>query len=141
MTNLILSLFLPTYFVSSFFLFFSSEIYVFEFLFCIGIDLIRGFSGGSVGKILPASAGDTGSIPGSRRFPREGKWQPTPVFLPGKSHGRRSLVGCSPWGRTESDKTEATWQQQPMQETQVQCLGQEDSLEKENGNPLQYSCL
>ena len=28
-----------------------------------------------------------------------GKWQPTPVFLPGKSHGRRSLVGCSPWGR------------------------------------------
>ena len=40
------------------------------------------------------------------------KWQPTPVFLPGESHGRRSLVGCSPWGRTESDTTEATWQQQ-----------------------------
>ena len=39
------------------------------------------------------------------------KWQPTPVFLPGESHGRRSLVGCSPWGRTESDTTEATWQQ------------------------------
>ena len=37
------------------------------------------------------------------------KWQPTPVFLPGESHGRRSLVGCSPWGRTESDTTEATW--------------------------------
>ena len=36
------------------------------------------------------------------------KWQPTPVFLPGESHGRRSLVGCSPWGRTESDMTEAT---------------------------------
>jgi len=35
-------------------------------------------------------------------------WQPTPVFLPGESHGRRSLVGCSPWGRTESDTTEAT---------------------------------
>ena len=34
------------------------------------------------------------------------KWQPTPVFLPGESHGRRSLVGCSPWGRTESDMTE-----------------------------------
>ena len=33
---------------------------------------------------------------------------PTPVLLPGKSHGRRSLVGCSPWGRTESDMTEAT---------------------------------
>ena len=36
------------------------------------------------------------------------KWQPTAVFLPGESHGRRSLVGCSPWGRTESDTTEAT---------------------------------
>ena len=34
------------------------------------------------------------------------KWQPTPVFLPGKSHGQRSLVGCSPWGRKESDTTE-----------------------------------
>ena len=40
-----------------------------------------------------------------------GKWQPTPVFLPGESHGWRSLVGCSPWGHTESDTTEATWQQ------------------------------
>ena len=39
------------------------------------------------------------------------KWQLTPVFLPGESHGQRSLVGCSPWGRTESDTTEATWQQ------------------------------
>ena len=36
------------------------------------------------------------------------KWQPTPVFLPGESQGRGSLVGCSPWGRTESDTTEAT---------------------------------
>ena len=34
------------------------------------------------------------------------KWQPTPLFLPGKSHGRRSLMGCSPWGRKESDTTE-----------------------------------
>ena len=40
------------------------------------------------------------------------KWQPTPVFLPGESQGRRSLVGCRLWGRTESDMTEATWQQQ-----------------------------
>ena len=38
------------------------------------------------------------------------KWQPTPVFLPGESQGQRSLVGCSPWGRTESDTTKATWQ-------------------------------
>ena len=35
-------------------------------------------------------------------------WRPTPVFLPGKSHGQRSLVGYSPWGHKESDTTEAT---------------------------------
>ena len=40
------------------------------------------------------------------------KWQPTPVFLPGESRGQRSLVGCRLWGRTESDTTEATSQQQ-----------------------------
>ena len=34
------------------------------------------------------------------------QWHPTPVLVPGKSHGRRSLVGCSPWGRWESDMTE-----------------------------------
>ena len=36
------------------------------------------------------------------------QWHPTPVLLPGKSHGQRSLVGHSPWGRTESDTTGAT---------------------------------
>ena len=40
------------------------------------------------------------------------KWQPTPVFLPGESQGWRSLVGCCLWGRTESDTTDATEQQQ-----------------------------
>ena len=39
------------------------------------------------------------------------KWQPTPVFLPGESQGRGSLVGCRLWGCTESDTTEATYQQ------------------------------
>ena len=39
------------------------------------------------------------------RFRRR-QWHPTPVLLPGKSHGRMSLVGCSPWGRLESDTTE-----------------------------------
>ena len=34
------------------------------------------------------------------------KWQPTPVLLPGESHGGRSLVGCSPWGCRELDRTE-----------------------------------
>ena len=37
---------------------------------------------------------------------RRRQWHPTPVLLPGKPHGRRSLVGCSPWGRSESDMTE-----------------------------------
>ena len=40
------------------------------------------------------------------------KWQPTPVFLPGESQGQGSLVGCRLWGRTESETTEATQQQQ-----------------------------
>ena len=43
------------------------------------------------------------------------KWQPTPVFLPGDSQGRGSLVGCRLWGLTESDTTEATSQQQQQE--------------------------
>ena len=42
---------------------------------------------------------DLGSIPGLGRFPWRRKWQPTPVFLPGESHGRRNLIGYSPRGR------------------------------------------
>ena len=41
-------------------------------------------------------------------IPRRKAWQPTAVFLPGESHGQKSLVGYSPWGRKESDTTEAT---------------------------------
>ena len=44
----------------------------------------------------------------------ERKWQPTPVFLPGESQGRGSLVGCRLWGRAESDTTETTQQQQQL---------------------------
>ena len=55
---------------------------------------------------------------------------PTPVLLPGKSHGRRSLVGCSPWGRGESDTTERLHFQ-----FLLSCIGEG------NGNPLQCSCL
>jgi len=40
--------------------------------------------------------------------PRRGKWQPTPVFLPGESQGQGSLMGCRLWGRTELDTTEVT---------------------------------
>ena len=51
---------------------------------------------------------DTGSISGSGRFPWRRAWQPTQVFLPGESHGQRSLAGYSPWGHKESETTEAT---------------------------------
>ena len=50
--------------------------------------------------------GDTGSILGLAKIPWSKKWQPTPVFLPGKFHGQRSLTGYSPWGCKESDMTE-----------------------------------
>ena len=57
-------------------------------------------------KNLLANAGDVGLIPESGRSPGGGNGKPTPVFLPGKSHGQRSLESCSPWGRKESDTTE-----------------------------------
>ena len=50
------------------------------------------------------------------------KWQPTPVFLPGESQGQGSLVGCHPWGRTESDTTDATQQQQQQQQQWLSSL-------------------
>ena len=43
-----------------------------------------------------------------RKIPWRRKWQPTPVFLPGETQGRQSLVGCRLWDRTESDMTEVT---------------------------------
>ena len=57
-------------------------------------------------------------------------WHPTPVLLPGKSHGRRSLVGCSPWGRYASDTTERL-----HFHFSLSCTGEG------NGNPLRCSCL
>ena len=57
------------------------------------------------------------------------QWHPTPILLPGKSHGWRSLVGCSPWGREELDRTE----QLPFHFS-LSCIGER------NGNPLQCSC-
>ena len=58
------------------------------------------------------------------------QWHPIPVLLPGKSHGQRSLVGCSPCGREESDKTERL-----HFHFSLSCIGEG------NGNPLQCSCL
>ena len=66
--------------------------------------------------------------PANNQFPKQ--WHPTPVLLPGKSHGWRSLVGCSPWGRYESDTTERL----PFHFS-LACIGEG------NGNPLQCSCL
>ena len=57
-------------------------------------------------------------------------WHPTPVVLPGKSHGQRSLVGCSPWGREQSDTSERL-----RFHFSLSCIGEG------NGNPLQCSCL
>ena len=58
------------------------------------------------------------------------QWHPTPVLLPGKSHGQRSLVGCSPWGHQESNTTERL-----HFHFSLSCIGEG------NGNPLQCSCL
>ena len=55
-----------------------------------------GFPGSSGVKNLPANTGDTGFITWIEKIPWRRKWQPTPIFLPGKSHGQRSLVGYSP---------------------------------------------
>ena len=52
--------------------------------------------------------GRHGFEPWLGKIPWRGKWKPTPVFLPGKFHGQRSLVGYSPWGHNESDTTEHT---------------------------------
>ena len=60
------------------------------------IKIQYGFPGGAVGKNLPANAGDLGFDPWVGKIPWSRKWQPTPVFLPGKFHGQRSLVGYSP---------------------------------------------
>ena len=58
-------------------------------------------------KNSPAKAGDVrtkeGFDPWVGKIPWRRAWQPTPVFLPGESHGQRSLAGYSPWGRRESD--------------------------------------
>ena len=60
-----------------------------------------GFPGDSVVKILPASPGDEGSVPGLGRSSREENVN-IPVFLPGKSHRQRRLAGHSPWGLQKS---------------------------------------
>ena len=64
------------------------------------------------------------------KFLQRRRWHPTPVLLPGKSHGCKSLVGCSPWGCEELDTTE-----QLHFHFSLSCIGEG------NGNPLQCACL
>ena len=77
--------------------------------------------------LAPWGFGENNHIP---RISWRRQWHPTPVLLPGKSHGWRSLVGCSPWGRYQSDTTE--WLHFHFS---LSYIGEG------NGNPLQCSCL
>ena len=65
-------------------------------------NLEEGFLGGSDSKEPACNAGDPGLIPGLGKSPWKRAWQPPPVFLPGESHGQRSLVGYSAQSREES---------------------------------------
>ena len=78
----------------------------------------------NIDSILKSNKG-----PSSQGYQRR-QWHPTPVLLPGKSHGWRSLVGYSPWGRKESDRTERL-----HFHFSFSCIGEG------NGNPLQCDCL
>ena len=69
----------------------------------------KGFARWLSGKDSPANAGDAGDVglmPGSEKSPGGGNGKSTPVFLPGESHGQRSLAGCNPWGHEELDTTD-----------------------------------
>ena len=73
----------------------------------VGLLFWRDFSCGSESKASAYNVRDPdGFHPWVGKIPWRRKWQPTPVLLPGESHGWRSLVGYSPWGCKESDMTE-----------------------------------
>ena len=83
---------------------------------------------GTFKSLLPYHSSKASSLQHSAFFRRR-QWQPTPVLLPGKSHGRRSLVGCCPWGRQESDRTD-----QLHFDFSLLCIG-------EGNGVVQCSCL
>ena len=85
------------------------------------------FSFQSQRKAMPKNAQTTAQLHSSHT---RRQWHPTPVLLPGKSHGQRILVGCSPWGREELDTTE-----------RLHCHFSLSCIGEGNGNPLQRSCL
>ena len=63
---------------------------------------------------LPLPECKTGGLNKHKYLYQRRQWHPTPVLMPGESHGRKSLLGCRLWGRTESDTTDATLQQQQV---------------------------
>ena len=81
-------------------------LFLFLFLFFFLLMTAMLFHICSYGKASACNVGDPGSIPGSGRYPGEGNGLSTPLLLPGKFHGLRSLVGYNPWGCKESDMTE-----------------------------------
>ena len=91
----------------------------------VSIQLLLGTEGRSP-KQIKAQRGGAVSVFQDLQTIWRRQWQPTPVLLPGKSHGQRSLVGCSPWGREESDTTERL-----HFHFALSCIGEG------NGNPLQ----
>ena len=93
--------------------------------------IIRGQKDGSLCYAMPEGLVKQFAINQKAvNVPRRRQWHPTPVLLPGKSHGRRSLVGCCPWGHQESDTTERL-----HFHFSLSCIGEG------NGNLLQCSCL
>ena len=81
-----------------------------SFPFLLLMIVLFGFPGGSVLNNLPAmqEMQETRVQSQGQNLPWRRKWQPTPVFLPGKSHGERSLAGYSPWGRKKVRQNLAT---------------------------------
>ena len=113
-----------------------------------------GFPGGSDSKASAYNVGDPGSIPGFNPWVRKiswrRKWQPTPVFLPGKSHGRENLVGYSPWdrrvGHNWSDLAAAACSTVGKESAcSAGYLGSSPGSGRSpgegTGNPFHYSCL
>ena len=119
-----------------------------------------GFPGGSDSKKLACNTGTPRFHPWVRKSPWRRQWQPTPVFLPGESHGQRNLMGYSPWGckrvrhnwATNTHTHTIVWSSQVVQCRRLP-VNAEDSKNaglipglgrfprEGNGNPLQYSCL
>ena len=100
---------------------------------CVSEEWFRGvpsYCGGSDTYLGGLLHWQVDSLPLPRKPTQRRQWHPTPVLLPGKSYGWRSLVGCSSWGRWESDTTE--WLHFYFS---LSCIGEG------NGNPLQCSCL